>query len=55
MGSKSALTFFDHSNCKALLVSTVLTSVPSSFIDRAIFVRQTHVLGVLLHGSLKSV
>jgi hypothetical protein len=52
---KSALTFFDHSNCEALLVSTVLTSVPSSFVDRAVFVRETHVLGVFLHCSLKYV
>jgi len=52
---KSVLTFFDHSNCEALLVSTVLASVSSSFINRTIFVSQTDVFCVLLHGSLKHV
>ena len=47
------LTFFHHADCHALLEATELAAVPAAFVDRTVLVAQTHVLGVLLHGSLE--
>ena len=43
----------DHADCETLLEPAELTTVPPPFVHRAIFVRQTNVLGVLLHCSLE--
>ena len=49
------LTFLDHTDSQTLLEATILASVSTSFVDNTISTRETHVLGVLLHSSLRHV
>ena len=46
------LTFADHANSKTLLEPAELTSIAMTFVNDTRSVRQTHVLGTFLDGSL---
>ena len=45
--------FFDHAHGETLLKATVLAAIAAPLVHRAVLVCQTHVLGVLLHGTLE--
>jgi len=46
------LTFTDHSDGETFLKATELAAVPMALVNDAVVVRQTHVLGTLLHCPL---
>lgn len=48
-----AYHLLDHAHLQALLKPTELASIPSALIHGTILVREAHVLGTLLHGSLE--
>ena len=46
------LTFFNHSHGQTLLITTVLASITTSFVNWTILVRQTNVFCIFLHSTL---
>lgn len=46
-------TFFHHAYTETLLEAAVLAAISSSFVHRAVFTGQTHVLRILLHRPLQ--
>ena len=50
---KKLLTFFDHANRQAFLITTILTAIASPFINWTVLIGQTNVFSVLLDSSLK--
>lgn len=45
-------TFFNHANTETLLKSTVLTSVSTSLVYRAVFICQANIFCIFLNRSL---